>query len=485
VDIPVTAHFAGARLFERVPDTLFAPLASPNRRRYWQLLCQLYQRRFGPDAPLPPVHGFPRSEITQEIAHNLTLLDAWEDDKPDTPLPIRAIEVFNTFRDAGWFRLDRIGVREMVTMRPAVGHFMDRLLDFAERGPVFVSGKVRAIELQLQNVRSGQDSGDVLGEAASQARHLMEYVRNTGTNVRDIMESVSSETSTREYVKRFFTDFIQQVFIADYRELRTRDHPLSRRPQILRMVEELRASPEHRMRLVSWYENNRCKGDHDRAVMLFERDISRLDDIRRIDEYLDRLDDEIHRANKRAIAYLDYRLRSLRPIDQLVDNAVKNVLEHPLAAMSLPLAPWHLVGPMTLAEPRQPSERPQPAPLRKVTLSINERARSSLLSKAREARTVTPQKMSQFLDAHLQGKPSAKWTEFTVKSVADLRALQMLMSAAAANASGNRDLRASAARLTPARIVVYSDREEVAGPFVSSAPFEVHERKSLQRKGAA
>ena len=140
----------------------------------------------------------------------------------------------------------------MVTMRPAVAQFMDRLVEFAQTGPVFVSGKVRSIDLNLQAVKRNEANGESLVEAAQQARQLLEYVRNTGTNVRDLMDSLSAETTTKAYVKRFFADYVQRVFIADYRELRTRDHPLSRRPQILRTVNEIQSSAEQRKRLLTW-----------------------------------------------------------------------------------------------------------------------------------------------------------------------------------------------------------------------------------------
>ena len=68
-------------------------------------------------------------------------------------------------------------------------------------------------------------------------------------------------------------------------------------------------------------------GDAKKAERLFERDIHRLSELQRIDEYLDRLDDEIRRANKRALAFLDYRLRSLMPTDRLVRLAIESLLE--------------------------------------------------------------------------------------------------------------------------------------------------------------
>jgi len=117
-------------LFKRLPDRLFAPLASANRFQYWSLLCALHAKRFGPEAPLPPSTGFLMREITADIAEELQYQD-WapdgDDVTPATPLAIRAIMVFNRLRDAGWIRVDRLGVREMATMAPAVTHFHEPL----------------------------------------------------------------------------------------------------------------------------------------------------------------------------------------------------------------------------------------------------------------------------------------------------------------------------------------------------------------------
>ena len=63
---PITDQLSLARiqeryppLFKSLPDRLFGPLASQNRFQYWSLLCALFAKRFGPEAELPPSHGFP------------------------------------------------------------------------------------------------------------------------------------------------------------------------------------------------------------------------------------------------------------------------------------------------------------------------------------------------------------------------------------------------------------------------------------------
>jgi hypothetical protein len=126
---------AASLLFTRLPERLFAPLASPNKQIYWGILCALYDRRFGPDAPLPPSHGFTTRDITQDIEAELVIHDSWIDEDgatPETPLNIRAITIFNRLHDCGWLRLDRHGVDKRVSMTPTVNQFLGQLINFAE-----------------------------------------------------------------------------------------------------------------------------------------------------------------------------------------------------------------------------------------------------------------------------------------------------------------------------------------------------------------
>jgi len=73
-----------------------------NRHRYWKLLCQLYERRRSGRAA-PPSFGFPTREITRDIEEELQAQDEWElesGERLETPVGIRAIEIFNRLRDS-------------------------------------------------------------------------------------------------------------------------------------------------------------------------------------------------------------------------------------------------------------------------------------------------------------------------------------------------------------------------------------------------
>ena len=470
---------AASLLFTRLPERLFAPLASPNKQTYWGILCALYDRRFGPDAPLPPSHGFTTRDITQDIEAELVIHDSWIDEDgatPETPLNIRAITIFNRLHDCGWLRLDRHGVDKRVSMTPTVNQFLGQLINFAETGPIYVAGKVRSIEANLKLVIEGAD-GDSLSEAADQARKLLEHIRNTGTNVRDLMSALGAEETTTQYVRRFFSDFIEQVFIGDYKELRTREHPLSRRPQILQWVEELHGSEQGRERMIAWYETKRFQGDRAKAERMFERDVQKLRDIQRIDDYLERLDDEIRRANRRALAYLDYRLRSLRPIDKVVDAAIARVMDCSEDAHEGPFAPGDMISPANLAEPRRQEVREKAPQLRETTPTDEDIARAKLRALARNLRLVNAPKLAEFVSRQLSGKQTIASEDLQLGGLADVRAYQTLLVLGAAMDSGSAYLRQQASTMMRGFKVRRTGDKEIENKWITGVPFRIESAK--------
>lgn len=477
---------AASLLFERLPDRLFAPLASLNRYRYWALLCYLHTRRFGPDAPLPPSNGFMVRDILQDIEDSLLTQDVWESDDDHTPetLPnARAHIIFNRLVDSGWFKIDTFGLEKRVTIRPPVSKFLTFMVAFAETGPIFVSGKIRSIDINIEQVLDGKADGDTLSESAEQARNLLEHVRNTGTTVRDIMEVLSQESATAQYVRLFFNQYIEHVFIGDYRELRTKEHPLSRRPQIIRAVTQLQESEPHRNRLIGWYETKRCPGDRQRAELLFEKDIQRILDLRRIDEYLERLDDEIRLANRRALAYLDYRLRSLRPVDHMIKNIISNLNSNSFVDMGDPFPADELISGAGLAEPRKRIDRPAPSTLRRHLPSEEEIARSKVMLRARDARTVTAPKLAEYVGKQIStGQGRITYDLLELNSVSDVRNFQALGTIGMAMTAGSRRLLLSAMTLTHGFRVKTDSNEEVAGNGVSGRPFTVESTNKLDEK---
>lgn len=477
-----TQSFEGSLLFSRLPDRIFSPLASVNRHKYWSLLCHLHEKRFGPDAPMPPSKGYPSKTILQDIVEALDLQGAWDDeDSEDTESSTeqRANAIFNRFQDCGWLRIDQPRFDKRVTMQPAVSQFLTMLINFAETGPVFVSGKIRSIDSNVQMVLDGKASGDTLKEAAEQARNLLEHVRNTGTNIRELMETLHKDSTTAQYVQRFFNDYIERVFIGDYRELHTSEHPLSKRAQIISNIEDIRESEALKSKLLQWYASNICKGDYKKAERMFERDIYRLYELQRIDEYLDRLDDEIRKANKRALAFLDYRIRSLGSVDMMVNQAIESINQNGLPLIGDPFASGEMLSESRLAEPRKPIERAAPSMLRKVIVSDEQLAKANIYRRAKNNRMVTPLNLSVYVVEQLGNKDFIDSQSIKTESIASIRMYQTLTKLAMLANVKSRKLRLDGLSMSKGFRVEASNEPEMQHPHISSIPFIVKKHKVI------
>lgn len=426
------AEAAPPSLFAVVPAGVFGPLASANREHYWLLLYRLFDEFFGPDAPLPPSHGLPRREITAAIERYLLADDPWEDEDgqaPDAPLGVRANAIYERFRNAGWLRQERIGAREMVSMPHAVSQLLSTLVEFAEHGPTFVSAKVRSIEMQLRQVVEGSAAGDALDEAADQARRLLVSLASMSLQVRDLMPELSRAETTAQFARQWFERYVGQFFIGDYAELHRADHPLARRSEILAMAQQVE-SGDRREALLAWYREHACGGDAERAGQRFARSLRRLRELDRIDEYLGRLDDDIRQANRRALAFLDYRLRAPDRLDTLLRRACRGVLSAPEADLRLPVAPGGLMDEARLRPPRR---KPPPIPRSANAAQAptpEQLARLSLLRRMKRARLVTAEDMARYVGRHLPGAGQVASEALAIASIEDLRAYQTLLTLA-------------------------------------------------------
>lgn len=423
-------------LFAVVPAGLFGPLAGANRERYWELLCRLFDEFFGPDAPLPPSIGFQRREITTAIERYLLTDDPWVDDDaggdgdvPGASLLDRANAIHERFRASGWLRQERVGAREMVSMMPVVAQLLSTLVEFAEHGPTFVSAKVRSIELQLQQVVEGKAFGDALDEAADQARRLLVSLSSMSLKVRDLMPELSRAETTAQFARQWFERYVSSFFVGDYADLHKADHPLARRSAILSMAQQVEGTSLHET-MLGWYREHLTGGDNERAELRLQRSLRRLHELERIDEYLGRLDDDIRQANRRALAFLDYRLRAPAKLDILLRRACRGVLQAPEDALRLPVAPGALMDDAQLRPPRR-----KPQAIARTANAIQQptpeqMARLSLLRRMKRARLVNAEDMARYVGRHLPLEGVVESNRLAITSIEDLRAYQTLLTLA-------------------------------------------------------
>jgi tRNA splicing endonuclease len=462
-------------LFKVLPDKVFAPLASANKHRYWFVLCSLYTHRFGPESEAPPIYGYKQTDIFRYIETLIEYGDVWDNEEgesSDTPLSIRAANIFNRLTDAGWFTVET-HVTKYVSMRPVVTQFLSTLINFAEKGPVFVSGKMRSIASLIEQVLNEKASGDALKEAAEQSRNLIQHIQNTGINVRELMASLDPKSPTSTYVRSFFEGYIEQYFIGDYKLLKTQDHPLAKRSEVIENIEILSVNPEYRNRLIAWYSQNITKSDQRTAVNLFERDIQKIMALSDINIFLDRLDEELRRANRRALSVLTHIIKSSRPLDDLITQAIYNLTQS--SEQYLPTAFPHasLMSGSRLYEQRGQLERQKADPIRKKVPSDREIAIARIHQRVREARSVSHAKLSAFVDRTLSENEVMTSDQIKIETIEDIRAYQTLQMTAMLQSTNSPDLVRESRLLARTFNTHTTGKKEMPHRFISGKPFKL------------
>ncbi|ACE86063.1 hypothetical protein CJA_1540 [Cellvibrio japonicus Ueda107] len=417
-------------LFERLPPELFRPLAASNARRYWIVLCRLIDEMWG-DGGRSPGEETLKSVVVRKIETLLAASDPWEEEL-ETPIDIRAHEIVRYLTESGWLSQRRRGLAEMVTVRPVIAQFYTVLCEFARHEPEFLGSKVRSIYFNLRAVASGEASGDQYAEAAKQAKQCMAHIANTGCRVQDLMDELMKRTSAREFVRGFFEEYVEKVFIADYSELRTKDHPLQHRSQILAMTLQFQHDEAQREALIAWYQEKKTGGDRIRAEFLYERDTRLLMRLKDVDEQLQRLDEEIRDANQRAISFIEYKMRAPKQLDKLLAAAMQATdrLDEGHVAL-LPASGFRHAGPELLAKPRTVAKPTMATTVEKRPPTLQELAMEQLRKRMADNRLVNRVKLANYVVRHLENRTAVTSDELTIDSINDLCCYQRLLLIAA------------------------------------------------------
>lgn len=465
-------------LFERLPPELFRPLAASNGRRYWTLLCRLIDGMWG-EGGRSPGEETPKSVVVRSVETLLAADDPWED-ALETPIAIRAHEIVRILTESGWLSQRRRGLAEMVTVRPVIAQFYTVLCEFARHEPEFLGSKVRSIYFNLRAVASGEASGDQYAEAAKQARQCMTHIANTGCRVQDLMHELMKRTSAREFVRGFFEEYVEKVFIADYSELRTRDHPLQHRSQILSMTLQFQHDQAQREALVAWYQEKKAGGDRIRSEYLYERDTRQLMRLKDVDEQLQRLDEEIRDANQRAISFIEYKMRAPKRLDKLLARALQATDRLEEGHVALPAASGaRHAGPELLAKPRTAARPATATAVEKRAPTLQELAMEQLRKRMADNRLVNRIKLANYIARHLGTRNAITSDELTIDSINDLCCYQRLLLISAHDACPP-----SQRRSDPQLQMIKGVRIAFLPDGTTTNPYLEHPRFQIQRERA-
>lgn len=422
-------------LFDRLPQGIFSPLTGKNSRRTWTLLTRLAENYFGPDSVPPYPDGYLHEQITKEIERFL-LNSGWDEEEADlaTPLNVQANLILARLVESGWLTEDRVGVRKFVSMRPVVSRFFEALQQFAVEGPQLVSGNILVIHSTLKEVANNpRANAAAFVTAAQTCVRLINSLSATTLRTRDLMKELTQEQDTPNFVKRFFTEHIAEMYVRDFKELRTANHPLRLRFDIIELVNQVAQTEPMRTQLLDGYRElpGSAPGDEEASL---ERDISRFRRLLDVEKFLDRMDGVMEAASQRALAYLGYRLKASERIEEVISDTISALQR----AEKLGVQPEGrlLSPPPVTAEGRLRMPAPAPAkPVRKAMvkreMTVHERALHMLRKAVVSNRDATPVAMKKYVEGNLPRGAEVRAKDLPREKVQDAVAFVVLMRLAA------------------------------------------------------
>ena len=442
------------QLFDRLPDRLFSPLASGNRRTYGALLLDLYPLFFD------QIHAdvFPsRETVRHEIEERLAVMAvAWQEEvevgaeapapkTTGTSVPLSgatafpvasggdhetslAAQVYRRLRDVGWFEEEQDGYRVWVTVPPAVGTLWASLMEIARPDRVFYGGMVLSI---FNNVQKAWEEPEAqvlaLRQAAREARRFLQHLSTMIQGLKGLHGEISGYNDHRLILSRFFEDFVTRILVQDYKRLKTRNNPFRYRQQILQRVRELEYDLVRQRALVRGYLEQTGEADGDAAQRAIGEDLRQLRDVfERLDGHLERVDRFRARVERRVadtVRYLDRTqpgqaarlaglLRDLGPpLGELPDEAA--------TPLPLPLIDVLPVGAQSLKAAPRHRHPPTPRPLISRAVDPAVQARQQALRAYLDRRRIDPQRIARYLERQLAGRGHAEGAALTIASVED------------------------------------------------------------------
>ena len=424
-------HDSSANLFDRVPIRIFRPLgASEHARRNWSLLSHLYHDFFAPEADTPEGEGWTQKRVTASIER---FLQRWDDihgadpEEISTALNVRAHGALKFLMESDWLSPDRIGFTQFIIMRPSVQSLFELLNTFTEQGPEFISGRVQSIRNNLVQVQADPGTNAAVFQlAAKECTALLRMLNTTRMRVREASEHLRQQEATNIFLQRFFGDYISSLYIGDYADLFSRNHPLTSRWEIIDLVTQITDEPESRTKLRSWYRKNlRCRSD-DEADQLIEDDASRVLALREVDRLLARLKDAVTRANDQALGYLEYKVRSQGNfdlwIDQTIDAVVRAGDSQYQETLSIPIG-WSqgkLLSESALKQPTLKPKKRKGAIIKQRELTPEAQARRLVRKIMKGNREVSEEQIIDYVDRHISPGAVMDSSSMKIDSINDL-----------------------------------------------------------------
>ncbi|MBI2380212.1 MAG: hypothetical protein HYV16_05630 [Gammaproteobacteria bacterium] len=425
-------------LFSRLPDTLFLPLAGPNRAVYQAALLALGELYF--DEHLAEL--FPRKELVRStLSHALERLESlsWQDEGEEPILDEQDRQdlvgrIYRRLLATGWLEEEPDGYRIQVLMNPAVSQVLRTLVELKDFEKKSYGGAVLAVLNNLEPaIREPGEFGQGLAEAAAKAHEFNKHLGLMIHGLREILKAMTEDQSPDAVLAQFFERFVAGILVADYKTLKTQNNPFRFRRRILELLGTLRADTDKQQAIAGHYRDNFGLDAYE-ALLRVQRQIGYLVEVfEHLDERLDRVDEFRYRLEKRvaeAVRYMDKtRAGSTTRLARLLERLGGQVPDaegdpaYPLTSLlhrPLPLGPHGLPYPQVRRTP------PPPRVLQNREVSAEALRRREAIKAYETRRRIQPALVEAYVERALAGREALNAADFPILGIEDFLAFNTL-----------------------------------------------------------
>lgn len=416
-------------IFGDLPDTIFQPLAGPNRRAHAAVLDHLHRSLFGPDSDAAPA----KREVAAEIEEAIRLLGVpveCEDvgiNAPGNETGLAHYWIYYRLKEAGWLTEQRDRWDTLVEMRPAALALLDALSDIGSAQGRSLGAGVASVMTNLEAAAARpEESAASLDGAYDTALRFNRHMRAMVAGLAAIEEQVLADSDALRTLRSFFDDFVAGHLIADYRNLLGPNNPYRFRARVQQLLRDLLADDPRRTTLAAAYAAQLGIPEEEAEVRVFQRldAIDRaFDSIERQRQRIDRFRARLEKRVQNTLRYLDLTgggladrlaatLARLGRLPQTADAVIEIMgsvapLPTPASARSLP---------------HPPRERAQARPSR-----LRIRPEDPLARLYREACSafdrrirITPERLRAYIERNLGPHGRLNAAEFHIDDLEDL-----------------------------------------------------------------
>jgi hypothetical protein len=418
-------------LFDVLPDELFKPLASPNRRFYSDLLLSLHEKTFGMSAEAPR-----RASVLHEIADFMARWEAVNgdtgEDDPRTPREERARAVYQRLVETGWLIEHRDRYLRLVDLDPDASGLLHVLAATVRGETRTYGGAVIGVLSSLESAAANPvERSESVRNAIVASKDFLAHMRMVSVSLRKVEEKILRQTTLHDVFRSFFEDFVQKHLIADYKTLHTRNNPFRFRSKIIQQARDISSSPLTVLNLGEAYFRE------GRAATPALGQVAVLDDLAVIVEIFENTETHLHAIDATASRIERRIANTARYMDRVGRTSESSILEAMKAVAAMPdgkldgarsavLFTMLPVGPPHMATPRREKVPISASTVRsQVKDAAYERfisAKADFLKRIK----VTPSAYVSFIDRALGDRLALRGSEIDIVTVDDFFVFQRL-----------------------------------------------------------